>query len=256
MTKSTKQQGFTLVELSIVLVIIGLLIGGILAAQSMIGTTKVQAFTRQIGQFDAAVMNFKDKFGGLPGDTSTMGCTVATNNACGDNLITSGVTATGLFDSEVGNFWPNLQTSGFTSEGGGTYTATVTTSFKTIGTAPNSPAGKIGANTGFIVAGSTAAVVGNSGTAATQNNYYAASWAGMTSSTIAAAAAFTGPDALAIDTKLDNGVGTTGNVSSFDLTGVLTSTLATNASVAYVVTNSNPTYGLAIRMGATAGNPQ
>ena len=57
--KSQTREGFTLVELSIVLVIIGLLIGGILVAQSMIGTTKIQALVRQIGQFDAAHNNFK-----------------------------------------------------------------------------------------------------------------------------------------------------------------------------------------------------
>ena len=53
------KNGFTLVELSIVLVIIGLLIGGILVAQSMIGTAKITAFTRQVQQADIAVRILK-----------------------------------------------------------------------------------------------------------------------------------------------------------------------------------------------------
>ena len=49
-----KTAGFTLVELSIVLVIIGLLIGGILVAQSMIRTARVAKQVQQLQQFDAA----------------------------------------------------------------------------------------------------------------------------------------------------------------------------------------------------------
>ena len=52
------KKGFTLVELSIVLVIIGLLIGGILVAQSMIHTAKIQNTVRLIQQMDTAVSNF------------------------------------------------------------------------------------------------------------------------------------------------------------------------------------------------------
>lgn len=55
------KKGFTLVELAIVLVIIGLLIGGILVAQSMIGTSKITAAISQIQQFDAGVESFKTK---------------------------------------------------------------------------------------------------------------------------------------------------------------------------------------------------
>jgi prepilin-type N-terminal cleavage/methylation domain-containing protein len=67
------KQGFTLVELSIVLVIIGLLIGGILVAQSMIDTSKIEAQVRQIGQFDSAVANFVTKYNSLPGDSPQFG---------------------------------------------------------------------------------------------------------------------------------------------------------------------------------------
>ncbi len=72
------RKGFTLVELSIVLVIIGLLIGGILIAQSMIETAKIEMLIRQIQQIDAAVANFKTRYNYLPGDApSDMGGPVA-----------------------------------------------------------------------------------------------------------------------------------------------------------------------------------
>lgn len=64
------RKGFTLVELSIVLVIIGLLIGGILAAQSMISAAKYTKAAQQLTQLDIAVGNFKTKYNQWPGDSN------------------------------------------------------------------------------------------------------------------------------------------------------------------------------------------
>ena len=62
------EQGFTLVELSIVLVIIGLIVGGILIGQDMINASKSRATVAQIEKYNAAVNTFNEKFGGIPGD--------------------------------------------------------------------------------------------------------------------------------------------------------------------------------------------
>ncbi len=82
-----QRKGFTLVEIAIVLVIIGLLTGGILIGQSMIESSRINSQVKQFQQFDIAVSNFREQFGGLPGDINTV-----TNGAPGNNngIIDSG----------------------------------------------------------------------------------------------------------------------------------------------------------------------
>jgi prepilin-type N-terminal cleavage/methylation domain-containing protein len=67
---ATRQSsGFTLIELSIVLVIIGLIIGGILTGQSLIDAAAQRTQISQISKYNAAVQAFQTKYGGyLPGD--------------------------------------------------------------------------------------------------------------------------------------------------------------------------------------------
>jgi prepilin-type N-terminal cleavage/methylation domain-containing protein len=62
------QAGFTLVEIAIVMVIIGLLIGGVLKGQAMITNAKVKRVVKQADEFRAATMAFYDKYGVYPGD--------------------------------------------------------------------------------------------------------------------------------------------------------------------------------------------
>lgn len=70
-TTSTKSQaGFTLVELAIVMIIIGLLIGGILKGQELIGNAKVTSTVAQIKSIDAASNTFRDAYNAMPGDFS------------------------------------------------------------------------------------------------------------------------------------------------------------------------------------------
>jgi prepilin-type N-terminal cleavage/methylation domain-containing protein len=60
--------GFTLIELSIVLVIIGLLVGGVLVGTELIRSANYRAVISQVESFNAAVGAFRTKFGCLPGD--------------------------------------------------------------------------------------------------------------------------------------------------------------------------------------------
>jgi len=62
------QKGFTLVEIAIVLVIIGLLIGGVLKGQAMIQNAKVKRVVKSADELRAAFYTFYDKYGAYPGD--------------------------------------------------------------------------------------------------------------------------------------------------------------------------------------------
>lgn len=60
--------GFTLVEMSIVLVVIGLIVGGILVGQELIKAAEIRATVSQVEKYNAAVNTFRSKYNGLPGD--------------------------------------------------------------------------------------------------------------------------------------------------------------------------------------------
>ena len=62
--------GFTLVELSIVLVIIGLLVGGILTGQTLIRKTELKTIGTEFSFYQKAITNFRDQYLELPGDMS------------------------------------------------------------------------------------------------------------------------------------------------------------------------------------------
>jgi len=95
MFKVQKQEGFTLVELAIVLVIVGLLIGGILKGQQMLQNSRVTATVAQINGFEAATTSFRDAYGELPGDligpdsriAGCDHCTFGATTSLGDNRV-------------------------------------------------------------------------------------------------------------------------------------------------------------------------
>lgn len=71
MKRVTQEKGFTLVELAIVMVIIGLLIGGILKGQELIKNAAVSATAGQLKAFESAYTTFVDIYGSKPGDLAT-----------------------------------------------------------------------------------------------------------------------------------------------------------------------------------------
>ncbi len=100
-TKST-EKGFTLVELSIVLIIIGLIVGGVLAGQSLIASARVQADINNFNKVDAGVGTFSLKYGGLPGDiAATYTTAIPDANA---TPAARGGDANGQIGTPTGNF--------------------------------------------------------------------------------------------------------------------------------------------------------
>ena len=71
----SSQRAFTLIELSIVLVIIGLIVGGVLTGRSLIEASYVRAQMSQIEKINTAVNTFYEKYGYLPGDLTPTAAT-------------------------------------------------------------------------------------------------------------------------------------------------------------------------------------
>lgn len=65
---STMRNAFSLVELSIVLVILGLLTGGILAGQSLIRAAELRAVSTEYNRHFTAIQSFRNRYMALPGD--------------------------------------------------------------------------------------------------------------------------------------------------------------------------------------------
>ncbi len=123
-------RAFSLVELSIVLVILGLLTGGILAGQSLIRAAELRAVTTEYNRWVTAVGTFRDKYMAIPGDMNnavafwnrqvnqswclpTTGATVTTPGTCngnGDGKPTSAGAASQ--SGEVFQFWRQLALAG------------------------------------------------------------------------------------------------------------------------------------------------
>ena len=63
-----KQSGFTLIEIAIVLVIIGLLLGGVMKGQELINSAKVKNLAADFKNTSLYIYSYQDKYRALPGD--------------------------------------------------------------------------------------------------------------------------------------------------------------------------------------------
>ncbi|MBI2286562.1 MAG: prepilin-type N-terminal cleavage/methylation domain-containing protein [Nitrosomonadales bacterium] len=115
------QSGFTLIEIAIVLVIIGLLLGGVLKGQELINSAKVKNLSADFKNTPVFIYGYQDKFKALPGDdanvathvTGGTACTPAAAGLCapGNGIIDGAWNATAI-TSESFVFWQHVRLAG------------------------------------------------------------------------------------------------------------------------------------------------
>lgn len=148
--------GFTLVEIAIVLVVVGLLLGGVLKGQEMMASAKVKALSGEIKAVSGAYYAYQDRFHAVPGDdtlaTTHLGATVngvtvvnATGPANGfiDTGTWVGLLTAAVAGNESALFWNHTRTAGMLSGSG------------SIGSAVNAVGGSLGINRTSMVTSMT-----------------------------------------------------------------------------------------------------
>lgn len=223
-----KESGFSLVELSIVLVILGLLTGGILAGQNLIRAAELRSVSTQYQGYMSAVHTFRDKYFALPGDfkdatkfwgrlSSATHCVtnssqaVATPGACdgnGNGLMNN---AAGTSQAgEIFGFWHHLAHAGLIEGSYSGLSGPTTNAWHSV-PGENIPRGKISNTAWGLYFHGNYTGVNNSIVFATDygNNVVLG---GVSSNSIPENVAFIPEEAWNIDTKMDDGKPGTGKV--------------------------------------------
>lgn len=224
--RSCKQGGFTLIELSIVLVIIGLIVGGILVGRDLIFAANIRSQISQIDRYQQGVNTFRSKYGYLPGDIPDPDATnfgfiargpykgegdgngkiegafpgVAGTNNAGFNL-----------SGESGLFWADLSTARLID---GSFTAALADTAASGSMSLYLPAAKIrsGKTGGQALIAASGGVLNENFfavmNATTMNGGVSILWDGKNG-------IVTPKEAYAVDSKIDDGMPLTGNVVPF-----------------------------------------
>src|SRR5258706_1464820 len=119
MTNRTNNRGFTLIEIAIVLVIIGLLLGGVLKGQELINNAKVKSYATDFRNIPIMIYGYQDRFKALPGDDANVvahipAATLATTPAVATvgNGVINGAWDTATNTDESCLFWQHVRLAG------------------------------------------------------------------------------------------------------------------------------------------------
>lgn len=211
-----RQGGFTLVELSIVLVIIGLIIGGILKGQELISNAQVKNVLAQAQSYQAATVGFTDKYGALPGDLVNAGALVPNCTAAPCLVPASATLGNGFVGADVG----------------ATYGGDVSTGVENVAFWQQLGAGRfingvqLGATSAVSYGGRFPSATTGGGFQIVYHNAtgrHLVRLSGAVTAPLTTNGALRPDDALQMDTRVDDGVPTTGTVFT-------TATLSSNTT--------------------------
>lgn len=214
MSLKKMQSGFTLVEIAIVLVIIGLLLGGVLKGTELIESAKVKRAVNEINGVTAAFYAYQDRYQRLPGDDGPVP-TLVLRGGSWSNVTQGGAPVNGALlvplaqtftaAGEHWAFWQHLKAAGF------------------INGNPAAPAIDILPRNAFGgLLGITTAAVGGPGAA------------NQISGRLVCSSQVPGKSAAAIDTQMDDGDGNTGRMrATLGGSGVNTIPAATALAAPY-----------------------
>lgn len=246
--------GFSLVELSIVLVILGLLTGGILSGQSLIRASELRSVAADADRYRSSFLTFRDKYFQLPGDMTNAvkfwgradtgaftgecaapqtdaGTGTQTCNGNGDGYAGLASACTGAY--ERFRAWEHLTNAGLIE---GDYTGISHSSgCNVVRVGVNSPRSRM-SNAGF-------------GLIATANNNGHSFTFGADSTGPNMAAAIKPEEAWNIDTKMDDGKPVTGKVRSDTVAATPNCRDTDTTAAEYVLTQSGTTCSLYIGLG-------
>ena len=184
------KKGFTLVELAIVLVIIGIILGAVLKGQELINGAKTKRVYSQYREILAAVLTYQDKYGKLPGDDN------------GTGLATRWVPPT-YYTAGNGNGQLNGGATGTNAAPGSMFTCGAATATEVCGQWDHMRQARI--ITGPLNGtNSTNAFGGSVGIAYVTVSTLATNWIGMSN--------IPSDIAQSLDKQYDDGVGTTGDI--------------------------------------------
>jgi prepilin-type N-terminal cleavage/methylation domain-containing protein len=156
-----RQSGFTLIEIAIVLVIIGLLLGGILKGQELINSARVKNLATDFRNIPLFIYGYQDKFKALPGDDSAAAAHVGTTSITpasgnGNGVIDGAWFSTAAADESV-LFWQHVRLAGLAPG-----LTTIPTTLPGDYNPKNASGGIIGIQSGTTVAGDSP-IVGKDG---------------------------------------------------------------------------------------------
>jgi len=217
--------GFTLIELSMVLVVIGLLIGGVLVGRDLIKAAEVRATITQVEKFNTAANTFYEKYGYLPGDIPAAPAAqfgfiargTGRGEGDGNGIIEDGANGLAGGGAEQLVFWVDLSTAGLIDGGFSSATSTSFPGSAATGATLNLylPQAKLGGgNYVYVFSGGWG---DNPGTASNGVNYFGINAVtslgkGGCSTCLWANPGMTVQQAYAIDGKIDDGLPLTGRV--------------------------------------------